>query len=447
MTEPKTETWLVRVRTPARAAYVVVLLLATLTPFQSDPALDRVAERLANVLHPHLGNRDVIDGARNIVLFAGWGVVWALTGIGAVRRIVTTGVLSGAAISAAVESAQLFSSNRNASLLDLATNTGGALAGALGLFMLVGVASARRRARSFVGIPTAFFAVSYGLATWLEAFIPLFRQQLVPTALGGPFRRLAATMAAFEWGSFLDFTVSDVPLFIPAGALAVAALAEHGMSYQSAFRRTVVWGSLLCLVAEFLHGGLGMPLVAGAVVVHIVALTAGAWATQQWLPPLSVALRGSARPRAFFIGYVVILVIWAWRPFLPEVALEAYQEKFATPWYIPLAALSVRQDFFSVVDVCAPFFLYLPLGALLAVWPWRNRGMLAGPLPGVALALVLEVGQIVVMDRMLDITDAIITAAGASVGWAILRRAGYQPYGETFPARRPRAAPPRPPTG
>jgi glycopeptide antibiotics resistance protein len=92
-------------------------------------------------------------------------------------------------------------------------------------------------------------------------------------------------------------------------------------------------------------------------------------------------------------------------------------------------------DFFSVVDVCAPFFLYLPLGALLAVWPWRRQGAGSGPWPGVWLALGLELSQIAVGGRMTDITDFMVTASGVLVGWALIRRARYRVYGEMFAAK------------
>jgi glycopeptide antibiotics resistance protein len=85
--------------------------------------------------------------------------------------------------------------------------------------------------------------------------------------------------------------------------------------------------------------------------------------------------------------------------------------------------------------VCAPFFLYLPLGGLLAVWPIRRQGWLSGPLPGVWLALALETAQLLVLDRTLDITDVLVQASGVVIGWAIVRRAGYKTYGETSPAR------------
>ena len=92
-------------------------------------------------------------------------------------------------------------------------------------------------------------------------------------------------------------------------------------------------------------------------------------------------------------------------------------------------------DFFSVADVCAPFFLFLPLGGLLAVWPLRLRGPLRGPLSGLWLPLALEAGQLLVSGRTLDITDILIQASGTATGWAVMRLAGYRPYGEAWPAR------------
>lgn len=422
--------WLGRARIPARAAYALILLLATLSPYKYDPAPDRVEWRINRALHPYIGGMDVIDGARNVVLFGGWGVVWALTAAGATRRIMVEATLTGAIISAAVETAQLFSSNRNTSVLDLMTNTAGAFAGAVLLLVLVLLTRERRGERSFVGLPTALFAVSYCTATFLEAFIPLFRQSSLWNASGGPFHRLSQALAALHWSSIGHFTSSDLLLFIPAGALAVAALAEHGVSYPRAAGQTIVGGTLLVLLAELLHGGLGQPIEVGAVLIHLVAVGLGAFVTVRWLPRLSVALRGRARVHAFVVGYMAILAAWSWRPFLPEASLGSMASKFASNWYVPLAALNMRADFFSVVDVCNQFLLYLPLGALLAVWPWRTRGWLAGPLPAIWLACALEVGQVLLVGRMVDITDAMVMSSGALIGWAVVRRAGYPVYGE-----------------
>jgi VanZ family protein len=423
--------WLGRARVVARLAYVGILLLATLTPYHADLSSDGLSARLDRLLHPDIGNRDVIDGARNVVLFAGWGAVWALTAASSLRRIVRDATLTGLLISAAVEFGQLFSSNRVASLVDVGTNTAGAFVGALGLLILAALASQRRGARSFVGIPTIYFAASYGFAVWLEAVIPLFRHDDL-VAMGGPSARLAAALATMRFGAALDLPWGDILIFAPAGALAVAALNEHGLGYSHARNRVIVGGALLAALAEFLHGPLGQPIVLGAILVHALAVGLGAWATARSLPALTVALRGAARVRALVIAYLAVLACWAWRPYLPEYQLDSIRQKLSTDWYVPLAGLGMAQDFFSVVDVCAPFFLYLPLGALLAVWPWRQRGWLAGPLAGVWVATGLELSQILVLGRMLDITDMMITSSGVLVGWAIVRRAGYRVYGQVF---------------
>ena len=85
--------------------------------------------------------------------------------------------------------------------------------------------------------------------------------------------------------------------------------------------------------------------------------------------------------------------------------------------------------FFSVADVLILFLLFLPLGGLLAVWPLRSKGRLAGFAPAIYLAVVLEVCQIFVAGRSLDITDLLVQSAAAMVGWTVVRRAGFSPYG------------------
>jgi glycopeptide antibiotics resistance protein len=365
-----------------------------------------------------------------VVLFAGWGVVWALTTAGNATRAILRATITGAAISVTVEAIQLLSSNRKTSILDVITNTSGAFLGSLGLIMLIFLARERRGARSFVGVPTMLFAASYTAATFFEAFSPLFRQGLVDGATGGPFARLRIALGAMSGQSIFDATYSDFLLFVPAGVLLVAALSEAGLSYRAAFWRTAGGGWLLAILAEVIHGGLGQPVELGSIILHGVSITIGAWVARRDLARLTVLLRGRARVLSFMLAYTAILVVWAWRPLIPETSWGGMVAKFHSDWWKPLAGLSIRTDFFTVVDVCNQFLLYLPFGALLAVWPLRRSGWLAGPLPAIWVALALETGQIMVMGRMLDVTDFLIMACGASIGWAVVRRAGYPVYGE-----------------
>jgi len=437
MTQPSGPArWRERFRRPALIAYALILCIATLIPFNVDATGAHVAERISRALHPTLEGRDVVDGARNVVLFAGWGVVWALTAAGGVRRIIVQATLSGAAISTVVELIQLFSSNRITSLIDVSTNTIGAFIGAVILIIMVALAAQQRAARSYVGIPALFFAAAYGGATLFETLIPLFRQLDTPIAYGDPFTRFSASAATFSFHSITELTISDFVIFLPAGALAVMALAETGMPHARAQRVVIVWGTLLALIGEVLHGLLGQPMLIGAFLTHALAIGAGAWLAARYLSRLSVLLRGQQRPRALAVVYALALLAWSWRPFLPETEFTSLWAKLSAPWYVPLAALSGRVDFFSVADVCAQFLLYVPLGGLLAIWPLRNRGALGGPLPAVWLAFILEAGQLFIWQRTPDVTIPLIQASGAVIGYAIVQRAGYRVYGEILPARR-----------
>jgi len=423
-------TQLDRSRLPARGAYLLVLLLATLSNLHPDLTGAEALTALQRMFHPSLSARDVVDAARNLVLFAGWGLVWMITApAGRTLAALRNAVLTGACVSALVEGAQLFSTTRIASLVDIATNTVGAVLGAVSLVALVIAVSRRRGRRSFVGLPALVFAGSYTISVLAEAFVPLFRQRAFPNAYGGPLGRFRLAVDMFEWSSVAHVPLTDVLLFAPAGAFAVAALVEAGRSYRGSAWAVVATGGLLAVLAEVGHGALGLPIDAGAVLAHALGVAAGAVAAAAGLPRLTRVLHGRSRPGALMVAYGVVLLLWALRPFSPESSLGAIAGKLTNGWWIPLRYLGQRVDMFSVVDVVSPFFLYLPLGALLAVWPLTRRGAPSLFWPAVYLAAASELGQVLVQGRFLDSTDLLVQAAGAVVGWAVMRRAGFGPYG------------------
>jgi len=340
-------------------------------------------------------------------------------------------VATGAAISFSVETAQLFSATRNASIVDILTNTVGTGIGACAFVLLVRLAASLKGHRSFVGIPARAIAGPYALACFVEATVPLFRQDEVFGASGGPFARMGIALHSFSWHSLLDLPIEDLPLFLPAGVFALAALVEADVAYPAARARVAWYGAALALLAELLHGPNGQPIIAGAVVVHALAIAAGAFLGARLLPEFSNAVRGAARPRWLLRLLAALAALWALRPWVPEFL--PLSERLSAGWWIPLAALGGRMDVFSVADVVGPFFLYLPLGALLAVWPWRRTGWMANLWPVVWLAFGTEALQLVVQGRFVDVTDPLVQVSGAVIGWTIIRRAGYRPYGESHP--------------
>src|SRR6266446_7427442 len=154
----------------ARLGYVAIVLLATLTQLNFSPDLTAAAVRLARAFTPSLGWRDAIDGLRNTVLFAGLGVTWVMTSLsGRVGAEVERATLVGLGLSVTVDGVQLFSPIRTASIVDVSTNTLGALAGALVVAYLVVALHRARNDRSYLGVPMFLPAGSYGLAALCEA--------------------------------------------------------------------------------------------------------------------------------------------------------------------------------------------------------------------------------------------------------------------------------------
>jgi len=421
-----------RARLPARVAFVGILLLATLSSFDFSPDRAQVAARLARAFNPNVGARDAIDALRNLALFAGWGVVWMATAsAGRTSRQLLLVLLTGAAISLGVETAQLFSATRNASVIDVLTNTVGTAIGALGFVFLVRLAASLKGRRSFVGIPALAVAGGYGMACFIEATVPLFRQDELFGMSGGPFARMSTALGAFNWRSLLDLPIEDFFLFVPAGVFAVAALVEADIGYPSARTRVVLYGAALAVLTELLHGPNGQPIIGGAVVVHALAIAAGAFLAAGLLPDFSKVIRGAARPRWVLRLLAAFIALWALRPWVPEFL--PLSERLSHHWWVPLAALGGRMDVFSVADVVGPFCLYFPLGALVAVWPWRRTGWMANLWPVVWLAFGTEALQLFVQGRFVDVTDPLIQISGAVIGWTVIRRAGYRPYGESHP--------------
>ena len=423
----------------ARLAYLGVLAIATLVPFQLDMDSAAVAERLSLAFEPLMSAKDAVDAARNVALFAGWGGLWMVTTRRAQLAIdIAHATASGVLLSLAVEGLQLFSAVRNTSVLDLMTNGGGALVGALTIFVLTTTIRSVHGRRSFVGMPAFVFAAAYAGAVFLESIFPYFRQNPLPGVYGGPFTRFSAALRAFDSGSLFTIPELDIVLFLPLGFLAVAALVELGLGYGAAAATTAAAGLALSILAEIGHAFLAQPIQLGAIITHAAAIGAGGWLAAANLPSLSRRLHGRDRPLLLLVIYSVLLCAWSWRPFFPEFDFSALAEQFSLNRWIPLAAHAPRVDLFSVSDVMASFLLYIPLGALLAVWPLQHHGLRRGFLPAIYLAAAIELGQILVADRFFDITDILVAAAGVAIGWTVVRQAGFKPYGELLasaPAR------------
>ncbi len=434
MTRDLTRT-LDRARWPLRIAYLAILLLATLADL--EPVLDAgaAAARASGAFEVDLTPKALVDVARNLALFAGWGLIWMATApAGRTLRSFSLAVGTGIAISVGVEVAQLFSDVRNASPLDVLANGGGALVGATTVVVLVRRLSRYRTARSFVGLPAALFAGSYGLAVLGEALIPLLRQHHLGV-WGHPLTRLRAALREFDPASFAVLPLSEVVLFAPAAFFLVAALREAGYGYRRAGWIAAFVSSALVVAAEIARGAVSLAIDGGPILVHVAALAAGAAAGALLLPKVAKHLRGAERPQLLFAVYSGLVALWFLRPYMPETRPSAWLAELSGDWWMPMTFAAARMDLFSVLDVTTVFFLFLPLGGLLAVWPLRRTGGWSGIAPALVLALCVEVAQLFVIGRTLALADMLIAAAAAWSGWVVVRRSGFPVRGEMAPER------------
>jgi VanZ family protein len=421
------------VRLAARLAYVAVILLATWSGLDADPELSRIRERLLRALHPPLRIADVLDAVRNVALFAGFGAVWMATGDPTrLRREVVHATLLGTLLSVAVEVAQLFSSSRFASVLDVATNGAGSLLGALGVGFAIAVVATRRSRTGDAVVPHLLVAGAYLGACMMEAFSSLGRPDKVPDVWGGVSRRLGYAVGAMLRDPHVPPTWTDVLLFAPAGFLATRVLIERGRSPARAAVVASALGGATWLGCEVLRGASGGDLRPWAVLLRTAAAALGAaiaaaLATREDRGAVAPADGGAlVRLRRDPRAYVALILLWALRPFTVVDGWGALVAKLSADAFVPLRALSTSWSIHSVADVGIAFLLFVPVGAWFAVRPRPGdpTGLRArSPWPGLGLAAATELAQLPIAGRSFDVTDVLVQAGGVLVGWAIVRRA------------------------
>jgi hypothetical protein len=221
----------------------------------------------------------------------------------------------------------------------------------------------------------------------------------------------------------------DLVLFAPAGLLAVLALVELRMDRRASVVSVIVVGAVACALAELARGFVGYVLSPGAVLLHAVAIAAGAVAGNAAVPIIARRRGAAPRIRLLLAGYAAVLLLWSARPYLPEPSWAAAAAKVSTEHLIPLRAYRVQFDLHTAADALIPALLFLPVGVLLSARPLRSTGWASGIAPAAAFAAAIELLQIGVRGRTFDVTDILIPIAALGTGWVLARRAGYVPDG------------------
>lgn len=414
-----------------RAAYVAFLATALLSPFAFRWEAALVLEELSGAFSVSLMPGDVVDGVRNLVLFAGWGLLWVITGGRGrpARERALRALATGAALSLSAELLQTGLPGRIPAVLDLLTNSAGAWAGAVAGLAAVRALERWRGRTTLLGVPLAAVAAAYLGAVLAEAAFPTLRHAGPPGSYGGPLTRAAWSLRELGWESLATLPLLDVLLFLPAGVLCALALRELQLHPRRALRWTAGLGIAVAVAGELVHAPLGRPMELGPVLVHVAAVAGGGWLGTEILAEPARTAPARERTRAFLAGYVALLVLWWARPFVPETDLAAVAGQFAPAHWRPLGALALQGSLYTVADVFLSFLLLVPVGAVLGVRPLARAGPLRALVPVLLLVLGLEVVQAFVAGRFFDVTDPIVAFAGAGVAWCLVREAGLERRG------------------
>ena len=406
-----------------RIAYLLCIGLATLLNLHAEPSLANVVERLRHAVEPTLRANDLIDAARNIALFFGWGAIYTLTArIPLTRRDVGVATVVGMLASFSVESAQLFSPVRQASILDLFTNTIGSLLGALSFRLLERRAISDMRRGTMIGVPGwmpagAVLVLAFGLT-----FAPSTRAGRVLSWAGSPFTRGQVVESHQPLTVPLVALVTDVVAWIVVGLVVAVAISDRTGEIRR--RQLVAWLVLAPGLLALAHLGrdlVGFQREQITAAVQGTSLALGLLAGLVSVP--AWRRRCTARSdRALHVGLLVMLVgaVISWTPHWSHV--DSARPRFSWSQLIPMMSLLERQDLTSVFLVLQRAGIGAALGACLAA---RRRVGVPHPRlrAAIGFAALLEVGQLLVPSRYPDVTDVMITSAAAILVAILVERA------------------------
>jgi glycopeptide antibiotics resistance protein len=108
-------------------------------------------------------------------------------------------------------------------------------------------------------------------------------------------------------------------------------------------------------------------------------------------------------------------------PFEFELSVKVLKQKFLYESnIIPFKAHFSARSISAAVDIVREIIQYIPLGALIALSMNGRKTFIWAGLGGFCLAFFIELLQLSVIGRYVDLTDSLLAAAGAVMGALLL---------------------------
>jgi len=468
------------------AAFIGFAVYGSLVPLRFTPiSFSTALERFAEI--PTLGSevQSRTDWATNVLLFVpiGFFAVGALC-VDRRRRwavLATVPVAACcAALSVAIEFAQLWFPPRTASLNDIAAETIGSLAGCV-LWVFVGQ-TLTDWLRTYTRDASPKRQVDWLLQAYLLGFVIYSVLPLDLTiSVADLYRKfkggkLVALPFSYGYGSAFAWIyqlAKDVVVFVPVGAWAATAFVGRGRQVRSLGQSVLIGGLIAAAIevaqlfvysrftdaTDIIMGTAGVT-VGAALMRRLRGATGGqpmaepatepAAANLAWLRgrrritcrfgkgtvPFSlrenrdspqVVLRPALRWLAIAALYAALVTAGYWFPFDFSADKEMIKQRLAGFFGVPFAAMYRGSEFKAVSNLLQKTLVFAPLGALVTVAarqmpvPRTVRRIFLGGLLLVCfgVAFAIELGQVLSPRHTPDFTDVILCTAGALVGMIV----------------------------
>jgi VanZ family protein len=410
----------------------------------SGDVLDKLLSQTWGSLRPSLHNlRDV---ATNILLYMPLGAAFAAwVACRKPIRYLTPALLIGFVVSVTVEVIQAFI-GRFSDPADVVSNSAGYIAGYLVMAAAVRVFHLRPASLLGMDLDDSQHSRVSTLSAVRFLYIAIFYfVQLLPLNISVSLQQIYSKLTAANPGD--DPRIILDPLHhwqddnIDAHRLLLRMLAYIPLGALSAVigvlqrRPSLITPVLHCLLlAMFAETSKVFILNARSDVLTVLLAALAGMASAYCVLRWSVSFRlDSANDRNAeqrqlivlgIIAYASFVAVLAWSPYQFEVRIGAIKDKLLgdsnlLPFRLHFGTRSIQ----AAVDLVREFCLFLPLGGLLGIlirqcFHHPQRWLLAIVSAGLCFGygLALELTQLIIVDRTVDITDPLLGALGAASG-------------------------------
>ncbi|NQU22400.1 MAG: VanZ family protein [Candidatus Nealsonbacteria bacterium] len=449
---------------PGRRHYLAAAMFFTgiavygsLVPLDYRPlAFDEAVARFRQIPYLALGVGSRTDWVANILLTVPIGYCWMgafLAGrrFGRAGLVIAPAVVVGsAAMSIAIEFAQLWFPDRISSQNDVVAQCIGACIG-VGLWMAAGP-GAHRWLQSYTAAKRPeqqidWLLRAYLLGLLIYSVLPL-DLTINPAEVMQKYRDGKIVLVPFACVN-TDLTsvyglLRDVVVFVPVGMLAATWLTSSSKPVRP-LGTSVLLGGLVVLATETTQLLVYTRHTStGDVITGTLGVAIGAWimrrlratAAENGLPTDEPSLLGR---RARLCGglaavYVLLLAVVFCADSLqtldPDVHQQEIRTRFEGFFCVPFASLHKGSNFNAISEVLKKTLFYAPLGVLaaLVIGPMRIRRttrwllMLVAVAAAAGVSTAIEMAQVFLPPRVPDVTDVILCTAGATVGLLVTMR-------------------------